>query len=309
MLSRKYKSEIMLLIVTLLWGGTFVIVKESIQDISTMLFILLRFSLAILIFIAWKHKEIFPLKKEHMMPGVILGSILFISFATQTIGLKFTSATKSGFITGTAVVIVPILQTTLEKKLPTVGSALGTIFVFIGILFLSSGGGSLTEFVNDLGGNFNIGDMFTLFCAIAYALYIVYLDMISERMSFWVLVFYQMIVTVVLSSIASVIFAVSGLEPLRISFTADLAFGVFYTAVFATLITTTLQTKYQRFVTPTKAGIIFSFEPIFAAIIAYFAINEKITNFGLIGSVLVFAGLIISETYDIIFLKNGRSKS
>lgn len=299
----------MLLIVTLLWGGTFVIVKESIQDVSTMVFILLRFSLAMLIFIPWKWKVIFPLKKEHVMPGVILGVILFISFATQTVGLKYTSATKSGFITGSAVVMIPILQTTLEKRLPTIGASIGTVLVFIGILFLSSGGGSLTNFLDELGGNFNFGDMLTLFCAMAYALYVVYLDMVSGKMNLWTLVFYQIIVTVILSFIAALAFSVSGLEPLRISFTSDLAFGVFYTALFATLITTILQTKYQRFVTPTKAGIIFSFEPIFAAIIAYFAINEKITNFGLIGSLLVFTGLIISETYDIIFLRNGRSKS
>ncbi len=299
----------MLLIVTLLWGGTFVIVKESIQDVSTMIFILLRFSLAMLIFIPWKWKVIFPLKKEHVIPGVILGVILFVSFATQTIGLKFTSATKSGFITGSSVVMIPILQTTLERRLPTIGAAIGTLLVFTGILFLSSGGGSLANFLDELGGNFNVGDLLTVFCAMAYALYIVYLDMISGRMNFWTLVFYQIAVTVVLSLIAALAFSASNLEPLRISFTNDLAFGVFYTAIFATLITTILQTKYQRFVTPTKAGIIYSFEPIFAAIIAYFAINEKITNFGLIGSLLVFMGLIISETYDIIFLKNGRNKS
>jgi drug/metabolite transporter (DMT)-like permease len=274
-----------------------------------MVFILLRFSLAALIFIPWKWREIFPLKKEHVIPGVILGAILFFSFAAQTFGLKFTSATKSGFITGSSVVMIPILQTTLEKRLPTIGAAIGTVLVFTGILFLSSGGGSLKNFLDELGGNFNLGDALTVLCAIAYAFYVVYLDMVSGRMNIWTLVFYQIIVTVILSSTAALVFSASGLEPLRLNFTGDLALGIFYTAIFATLITTILQTKYQRFVTPTKAGIIFSFEPIFAAAIAYFAINEKITNFGLIGSVLVFTGLIISESYDIIFLKNGRSKS
>ncbi len=71
-----------------------------------------------------------------------------------------------------------------------------------------------------------------------------------------------------------------------------------YTAIFATLATTALQTKYQKLVTPTKAGIVYSFEPIFAAVIAYMAIGERITTFGLIGASFIFMGLIISEVFD-----------
>ena len=71
-----------------------------------------------------------------------------------------------------------------------------------------------------------------------------------------------------------------------------------YTALFATLATTALQTRYQKLVTPTKAGIVYSFEPIFAAVIAYLAIGERITTFGFIGASLIFLGLIISEVFD-----------
>ncbi|MCB0731272.1 MAG: DMT family transporter, partial [Ignavibacteriae bacterium] len=76
--------------------------------------------------------------------------------------------------------------------------------------------------------------------------------------------------------------------------------------IFATLITTALQTKYQKNVTPAKAGIIFSFEPIFAAIFAFFVLGEKITNFGYLGAALIMLGLLISELYENLFLKNAK---
>ena len=87
-------------------------------------------------------------------------------------------------------------------------------------------------------------------------------------------------------------------ETIHFNLSINLVLAVLYTAVLATVLTTTLQTKYQKFVTPSIAGIILSFEPIFAAIFAFFMLNEKISNFGLIGCLLIFAGLIVSETFN-----------
>ena len=88
------------------------------------------------------------------------------------------------------------------------------------------------------------------------------------------------------------------IETIEFSFSSSLLFAVLYTSIFATVLTTTIQTKYQKFVTPSVAGIIFSFEPIFAAVFAFFVLNEKISNFGLVGCVLIFAGLLVSEVLN-----------
>jgi drug/metabolite transporter (DMT)-like permease len=245
-----------------------------------------------------KRKSLF--KKEALLAGIFLGVILFIGFATQTIGLKFTSATKSGFITGSSVVMVPFLQIIISKKNPSVGSFIGVTLVFIGILFLSSGGDSLLSFVGDIGKNFNIGDGFTIVCAISYAAYIVYLDKLSHHYDFWVLLFLQIIVSAILAYIAAIISSSFEIEKLKIDITKNLIFGLAYTSILATLVTTALQTRYQKLITPTKAGIIYSFEPVFAAIIAYFALAESINTLGFIGCALIFLGLLISETYDIL---------
>jgi drug/metabolite transporter (DMT)-like permease len=297
---KKYKSEGALLIVTIFWGATFPVIKGALPDISSMLFIAFRFSIAILILLPFALPALRNADKQSIKSGAILGTIMFLGFAAQTIGLKFTSATRSGFLTGTAVIMIPFLQLLIEKKWPGKGTWAGTVFVLIGILFLASGGDSVFSFIEDLGGNFNIGDFFTLLCAVSFAFYVIYLDIFSKKIDFMVLLFMQILMCMLWGYFTSFVFAGVSLEPVKVEFTSDLILGLAYTAIIATLVTTSLQTKYQKGVTPAQAGIIYSFEPIFAAIAAFFLLNEKLTNFGLIGCVLIFLGLVISESFDTI---------
>ena len=300
----KYFGESALLLMTLIWGATFVIVKESLNDISSTLFIAFRFAIAAgvltVIMLIRKNK----IDRESILPGMFLGLLLFLGFATQTIGLKNTSATKSGFITGSLVVMVPIFQMIIEKRMPTKGAVIGTILVFIGIVFLSSGGSSITNFLNELGANFNFGDGMTLICAMFFAVHVVYIDIISAKNDFWTILIAQLATVSMLSFIASFVFAGVSYESIHVSFTKYLLFGLLYTSLLATLFNLGLQTKFQKVVSPTKAGIIYSFEPIFAAMFAFFLLNEKISNFGLAGGALIFLGLIASEVFDSIFSKD-----
>lgn len=296
--SQKYSSEAALLLMVVLWGATFVIIKESLDDISSMLFIAIRFMFASLFLAPFLFIQRKKLNKNAVLPGIILGLLTFSAFAAQTVGLKYTSATKSAFLTGTAVVMIPIFQFIIEKKKPSRAGIAGTSIVFIGILFLSSGGDSIFNFVNELGANFNAGDWLTLLCAALFALYVIYIDVYSPKYDFWVLVFLQIFVTSILGFITAALFYAIDLETLKFEYNSYLAFALFYTAFFTTFLAVIIQTKFQKNVTPTKAGIIYSFEPIFAAVFAFFLLNEKITNFGLIGSSLIFAGLILSEVFD-----------
>jgi drug/metabolite transporter (DMT)-like permease len=296
---RKFTAELMLILVTMFWGGTFVIVKRSLSDISPMFFIALRFSIAIVLVLPFALKYKHQFTKIAVWGGSLLGVLVFIGFATQTAGLQYTTATKSAFITSTSVVLVPLLQVLIEKRRPANGSIIGVILVFIGILFLSSGGTSILTFLSDLGTNFNFGDFLTLICAFSYAAYIVYLDVTSKINGFWPIFFMQMFITAILSFIFAMIFNTTGIEHLKLIITENLLFGLGYTAIITTLLTTAILIKYQKALPPAKAGIIYSLEPLFASIIAFFVLSEKISNFGLIGSILIFLGLIISETFDL----------
>lgn len=257
-----------------------------------------------LILIIKKHRIV----KEAILPGLFLGVFLFLGFVLQTIGLKHTSATKSGFITGSLVVMIPFLQMIIEKKLPSRGALIGTVFVFIGILFLSSGDSSITTFLGNLGATFNLGDGLTLACALFFAVQVVYMDIFSPKYDFWVLFVVQLLSVSILALIVAFVFHFTSLEIIYVNYTGNLLTGFLYTILLATCINFGLQTKYQKLVSPTKAGIIYSFEPIFAALFAFFLLSEKITNFGLVGCILIFSGLIITEIFD-TFLPNGKGNS
>jgi drug/metabolite transporter (DMT)-like permease len=290
----KVKSQSALVFMTLLWGATFVIVKESLNDISSMLFVAARFLIAaaILFVVLIIKKKKFVV--DALKPGIFLGVFLFLSFISQTIGLKYTTATNSGFITGSAVVIVPFLQFFIQRKKPARSAVWGTVIVFIGILFLSSGGNSITGFFEQFGKNFNIGEALTLGCAFFYAFHIIYIDKLSPIHDTWILLLTQLITVGILSFLTALLFAGIKLEVLRVNFSNYLLFGLFYTSIFTTLVTIGLQTKFQKNVSPTQAGIIYSLEPIFAAVFAFFLLGEKISMFGWVGCSLIFLGLILS---------------
>jgi len=170
--------------------------------------------------------------------------------------------------------------------------------VLIGISFLSSGGSSILSLLNDIGTNFNLGDFLTLICALFFALYIIYLDIETSKHDFWILLFLQFITATFLGGISLFVFSAVNLEPIKVDLTQNLIFAIAYTSIFATLIATALQTKYQKNVTPAKAGIIFSFEPVFSAIFAFLILGEIITNFGYLGAALIMLGLLVSELYE-----------
>ena len=304
--SSRFIGEAALLVMTIIWGATFVIVKEAINDISSMLFVATRFGIAGLILLAVLYFKKQKTMLDEVRAGLFLGLLLFLGFFTQTIGLKYTSATKSGFLTGTLVVMVPLFQTIIEKKFPSKGAQLGTVLVFFGIIFLSSSANSLQYFFSEIGTNFGIGEQLTLACAVFFALHVVYIDIYTAKFNFWILLTTQIITVSILSLLTSFLLAGLSIEPIRINFSSYLIFGIIYTSIFATLITMGLQTRFQKVVSPTKAGIIYSFEPIFAALFAFFLLSEKITNFSLLGCGLIFLGLLSAEIIDYFFeRKNG----
>ncbi|MBN2571640.1 MAG: DMT family transporter, partial [Ignavibacteriales bacterium] len=177
--------------------------------------------------------------------------------------------------------------------------------VFIGILFLSSGGDSLKNFLHELGSGFNIGDYLTIVCAILFALHIIYIDIFTKRYDFWIILFLQLSIAAVMSFFATIIFDVFNFEEVKLILNDNLIFSILYLSVFASLINYALQTKFQKEVVPSVAGIIYSFEPIFAALFAFLILNEKIANFGLIGGILIFVGFIVQELLN-NYEKNGK---
>jgi drug/metabolite transporter (DMT)-like permease len=169
----------------------------------------------------------------------------------------------------------------------------------IGLIFLSSSGDNLLQFINELGSDFNIGDFLTLICAVLFAFQVVYVDVFTKKYDYMPMVFIQLLITGIGGFLGSIFLSSIGLEIVKFNLTTNLIFALVYTSVFASIIATIIQLRYQKVVSPTKAGIIYSFEPIMAAILAFFIVGEKISKFGMFGGVFIVIGLLLSE-----FLEN-----
>jgi drug/metabolite transporter (DMT)-like permease len=278
-----------LLFVALIWGATFVIVQKAIQILPPHLFNGTRFLLAALLlslFLKKKTRISFTIKS--VKSGMFLGFFLFLGYAFQTIGLLYTTSSKAGFITGLSVMIVPLLSVWILKEKPRSIMFLGAIVGAIGLYFLT---------VGDMTG-LNLGDLLVFFCAIAFALHIIFTSKFSKNHDALLLTIVQLLTVSLLSFFSSIIF-----EQSSISFDSfinkDVLIALAITSIFATALAFLIQTKFQQFTTAARVALIFAMEPVFAALTAFIFINERLSGNGLIGCFLIFTAMIITELPDI----------
>ena len=279
-MTRRTKAESALLAITLVWGGSFAVGKIGMREIGPITMIAVRFLIAAAFLFLLFRRRIFPLRRAQAVRGSIVGLLLFLGFVPQNIGLTITSASKSAFITGLMVVIVPVLQFIVEKRPPKYGNLAGVALVAAGLWFLTSPSGSA----------FNAGDALTLLCALFFGMYIVYLDLVSREMSALQLTFLQMVSVGVLSLVAVFLF-----EQPKLSWSPTAIASLAYLTILATVVTTFVQTRFQKETTPTRAVIIFSAEPIFATGIAYLLLGEHLGGAGIAGGAMIVAGVLVSE--------------
>jgi drug/metabolite transporter (DMT)-like permease len=279
-MTTRTRAEVFLLAITIIWGSTFALSKYLLDTISPLFYIGIRFSLALLIFTLIAAKRVFTTTKDAFVKGGILGVLLFAGFASQTIGLQYTGASKSAFITGMMVVFTPICQIVIERRAPKIGNIIGILLVTTGLYLLTSPAGS----------EFNLGDGLNLFCAVTFALYIVYLDVFSKGRDPVHLTVAQFVVCAVLGFVSAFLF-----EPVRFQPTAS-AYGVLvYLTIFATVIALFVQTRYQKDTTPTRSAVIFSIEPVLAAVFSFALLGEVLGTAGMMGGGLIVGGVLISE--------------
>jgi drug/metabolite transporter (DMT)-like permease len=279
-------AEMVLLGLTVIWGSTFALTKLILENASPFVYISIRFSIASAIFFLLFHKQIKNMRGGALFRGSVLGILLFFGFVLQTVGLKYTTASKSAFITGLTVIFVPLLQLVIQKRGTKKGNIIGILLVAAGLYFMTSPSGS----------GFNTGDSLTLLCAVLFGIYIVYLDEFSKVESPAYLTFLQLLVTAVLA-----LCAIPFLETPFLSINHSFLWNIGYLAVLPTIVALYLMAKYQKFSTPARSAIIYSMEPPMAAIFAFFFIGERLGSLEIMGGFLIFSGLVVSELSDYIF--------
>jgi drug/metabolite transporter (DMT)-like permease len=284
-MTARSRAEAFLLATTLVWGGTFPAMKIGLEGMSAMMLIALRFAAAGCLFLAFLSGRIFPIQRSSALKGASLGLLLFLGFVAQTVGLYYTTASKSAFITSMMVIFAPVLQYVIERRPPTVGNMAGVAVVCTGLWILTS----------PTGSGFNVGDALTLACSFFFGLYIVYLDVVSKEVSDVQLTFLQ-ILTCALLGWGTVLLT----EAPAIPTTPSSVIALIYLTLLATVLTTFIQTKYQKDTTPTRAAIIFTIEPVFATVFAFYILGEHVGGLHVVGGGLIIAGILLSELSDMV---------
>ena len=276
--------------ITAIWGWSFVIVKESVSVYPVFSFLSLRFFLGAVILAAFLGRSIFKMDRSTMLAGCVLGLFLFGGYAFQTTGLLYTTPAHSGFITGLFVVFTPVFESFIFKRKPHAAVVLSLALSTIGLFILS---------YDPAAQGMNIGDFFSLVCAIIYAFHLILIDRWSKKYDTLRLAFLQ-VFTVSLFSLAGALMVKSHFAPIP----PEALKGAVLTAVFATALSYYVQTTFQKVTTATEAALIFTLEPIFAGVFAYFMWGERITGRTIAGGVLIFAGIVISQV-RYFFFKGG----
>ena len=278
--NRRLRADLSLLLVTAVWGSTFVMVKEAVRETGPLTFLALRFALATAILAPIVlQREVRP-RPELLAGGGAIGLLLFAGYALQTAGLQFTSASKAGFITGLAVVIVPLTVALVVGRPPSRATAAGVALATLGLALLS--------LRDDL--SIGSGDLLVLGCAVAFALHILALGRFAPKADPLALTFAQIAAAAVLTTVGAALFEQPTPDQLRTVLPAAA-----FTGLFATVVAFYLQTQAQRFTTPTHTALIFSMEPVFAALFGYLLAGEHLDARALAGCGLILVGMLVAQ--------------
>ncbi len=290
-------AELMLASVTLFWGATFPIVKDAINEMPVMAFLWVRFAMAAILLAMIAGRSGFAtLDRRGWRLGVLLGTLLFSSYLFQTFGLERTSSANAGFLTGLGVVWVPLMAGPILRKPAAFGSRIGVCLALAGLFMLTW----------HTPWTINFGDLLVIICSVFVALHIIGLDAFTKGYDGRALTFVQIATMAVLGCGGSLIFEPTSWPQV---WTGSLIFAFMITAVFATAYAFWAMTTFQHRTTPTRAALIYTLEPVFAALFSVWLAGDRLTAIGWCGGALIVAGMIVAEIWPLISHKVNQKRA
>ena len=280
-MQNKSLAKIGLIIVTIIWGITFIMVKEALNDAPPFSFATLRFGIATLLTLLLINKKLLVLTKNELIGGIFCGFFLFIGYAFQNFGLMITTASKSAFITSVSVLMVPFILFVLKIQKINLKTWLAVFIATVGLYLL------LIPGENKL----NIGDILTFGCAISFAMHIVIQDKyIKKTIRILPFFFIQALFVTILSFFNALI-----LETQSIIWSNRLLIAILTTGILATFVAILIMIWAQKILKPTETALIFSLEPVAATIFAIIFASEVLGFWGWIGGGLICFAVAFGE--------------
>jgi drug/metabolite transporter (DMT)-like permease len=263
-----------------------VVVKQALGDISTLYFLFLRFAMAsaclLLLFAPAFRKMPRREIQQGLTGGAIAGLFLWLGYILQTVGLKYTSAGNSGFLTGLYIVLVPLIGAAIFRRRPGGREIAGILIATAGMIVMT---------LPSLQASFrmNRGDLLTIGCAAAFACHLLIVGHYSQRERTEAVALGQIACAAILSGVAL------RFEPPRVIWSRAVWMALGLTAVFATAAAFALQTWAQRYTTATRTALIFALEPVVALVVAVWLGGEALTIYAVAGGALILAGILAVE--------------
>jgi drug/metabolite transporter (DMT)-like permease len=278
--------------VTAIWGSTFIVVQNAVSRMPVMDFLAVRFSLAAIVMFIVKPRCLSRINRRGLGRGVFAGILLGLAYIFQTWGLQYTSATVSGFITGMFVVLTPIAAWIFLHHKTNQNTWIAVILALIGLALLSL-----------KGWNVGLGELLTLGCAVFVAFHIVALGEWASEQDIYAFTLIQ------LATIALICLAVAAPGGIILPPDAGVWGAVGLTAILATSVAFLVQVWAQALVSPTRAAVVMTMEPVFAGLFGVMIGGNQLTLRIIIGAVLVLAAMFIAQLKPLFLSrKNGLPK-
>jgi drug/metabolite transporter (DMT)-like permease len=280
--NRRKAAEAALAANTIVWGATFVLVKAALRDVSPILFIALRFSMAAAVLLplfGGRARKQFTWKAARA--GALAGTFLFAGYLFQTVGLKFTTAPKSAFITGLASVMVPLLGSLVYRIRPQVSECIGVLLATVGLGLMTLEGAA---------GSMSRGDVLTFFCALAFAGHVLTLGRYSRQVDFELLSVMQ-----VATAAAWALALFRGVEQPFVKWQPAVVYAILVTGLLCTALAFSVQAWAQRYTTSTRTALLYMLEPLVAWMTSYVTVGEGLSGRGATGAALILGGVLMVE--------------
>lgn len=285
--SRFIKAHLLLVLITMVWGSTFVLIKTALKDSSPLVLNAVRMSLAALLLAWYYRRRLSTLDRRAATAGSVVGIFLYLGYALQTTGLKLTTPSKSAFLTGVSTVLVPLVLVVFWRTRIHVWRAVGIALALTGLFLMTvpSGRQGLVDFAN-----INLGDLLTIGCAFAFAFQIVFLGRSTQRFPFEQMAVLQIAVAAVLMTLSAPL-----LERPHFGFSRVVIATVLVTGILGTAVAFTVQAWAQQFTPATHTALIFTLEPVFAWLTSFLYLQERLGGRAGAGALLILGGVLVSE--------------
>lgn len=272
-------ADLALLFVAFIWGITFVVVKEALAEIGPYFFLAIRFAIAFLFLALICWRSTLRVNRANLAGGLFIGLALFGGYAFQTVGLQYTTAANAGFITGLSVVLVPLFVAGLTRTLPAPMAVTGVACAIIGLGLLA------------VQGDFAVGygDFLVFCCAVCFAAHVILVGRYAPCLDPALLAIIQ------IGTVAFICFLIAPvLESFPVTLAPPVQIALLATAVPATALAFLIQNKAQKFTSPTHTAVIFTTEPVFAGLAAWFWGGETLEVHQWIGGAVIVLGTLIT---------------